>query len=271
MFLCVGWMFLATNNFSVMILVLFINVLHHCSISYIVIYIFFYNPLIINHCCAGYKNGKNLLSKPAVMRWDWSESAPYLEQPSLSLGGNGWMERFVGVLQLTTHMPWKHEVASTSWTNNFYPFDKCTTNALVLKSVASQRLLCSLLSTYLWAVKAGYPYYFCWALSIYFCKLSSAADYDGKQNDHWLLHTDEAKFRWACLMKIREYTWTDVLSAIYMLSMLKKMNDGLRRLTRAISQSFFSITFCTNITITFCWFIYQKCASLRMLLRHMHV
>ena len=213
---------------------------------------------------------RNLLSKPVVMRWDWSESAPHLEQPNHSLGVNESMERFVGMLPLTTHMPWKHGIASTNWTNHFYPFDKCTTNALVLESVSSERLLRGLLSTYLWAVKAWYPYYFCWALSIYCCELSSAADYDGKQNDHWFLHTDEARSA-ELVMKIREYTWTDVLAAIYMLSMLKKMNDGLRRLTRAISQSFFSITFCTNITITFCWFIYQKCASLRMLLRHMHV
>ena len=100
----------------------------------------------------------------------------------------------------------------------------CTTYALVLESVSSERLLRGLLSTYLWAVKAGYPYYFCWALSIYFCELSSAADYDGKQNDHWFLHTDEAKFCWACLMQIREYTCTDMLSGIYMLSMLKKIS-----------------------------------------------
>ena len=156
--------------------------------------------------------------------WYWLESAPHLEQPNNSLGVNESKERFVGMLPLTTHMPWKHGIASTNWTNHFYPFDKCTTNALVLKSVVSQRFLSSLLSTYLWAVKAGYPYYFCWALSIYCCELSSAADYESKQNDHWLLHTDEAKLCWACLMQIREYTWTDVLSAIYMLSMLKKIS-----------------------------------------------
>ena len=165
------------------------------------------------------------------------------------------MERFVGVLQLTTHMPWKPGVASTNWTNHFYPFDKCTTNALVLESVSSERLLRSLLSTYLWAVKAGYPYYFCWALSIYCCELSSTADYDGKQNDHWFLHTDEAKFCRACDENPWIYVNRCAVRYLYA-EYVKKMNDGLCWLTRAISQSFFSK--CTNIKIISCWFIYQN-------------
>ena len=75
-------MFLATNNFSVMIWYcssMYYTIVAYHTLSYTN---FFYNLfngeksigtqlfLMRNHCCAGNKNDKNLLSKPAVMRWD---------------------------------------------------------------------------------------------------------------------------------------------------------------------------------------------------------
>ena len=138
---CGGWMILATN-------ILFCShfgIFHLCTSSsrlYIVIYKFLIQSFYWWE--SGYstipdkvpllwqvtKMVKTCFLNRLKWDWYWSESAPHLEQTNHSLEVNESMERFVGMLPLTTHMQWKHGIALTNWTNQFYPFEKCTTNAL---------------------------------------------------------------------------------------------------------------------------------------------